>query len=85
MNGHERSWNDERSGTVNGQERLGNDRVGTVNGQERIVENGHGHRTVTVTVRSRSRVKNERNTVFFKLFDFFQLNIDLIACSSKIW
>jgi hypothetical protein len=60
MNGQERSWNDERSGTLNGQERLGTIESVRSNALERIVENGQG----TVTGQSRSRSKNERNTVF---------------------
>jgi hypothetical protein len=49
-NGHE------RSGTMNGQERLGTIESERSNALERKVENGHG----AFTVRSRSCFKNER-------------------------
>ena len=70
--------NDERSGTMNGQERWtvrDVERYATiilykVNGLKRLQNHVHG----TFTVRSRSRFKNERNTVC-KRFTISSINV----------
>ena len=78
----------ERSGTVNGQERSRtprNDRVGTVNGQERIVENGH----CTVTVRSRDghgHASKLKETLYM-LKEILELNhlLNQMSFEREIW